>query len=579
MTRPGGGVTSLQIINFGVCVDNDDPLRAGRIRAVKDQNPQVSDPVKAVEKWDKDNPNKAWSKSDEYLIAPFLPIHLNLIPKKLEGIKIMYYDLENESHNKEYIGPMISQPNLLFLDGYESGRFHTTLGARQDPRTTVTSNADSRGVYPNPNDIAIQGRKNTDIILGTSENLPKDKKSNLTRAMNVGVEPIPYDNPQILIRAGKFKPVGEDNPGEQPLINKKMSFIQINTFPNSLSIEDKNKGKSITVDDDKINVIVEYDITNFVDPVDFNDVGVELEFVLNFSLVPNHKDSKITLTQEANLDTNYLYTDNVMTVKFTLTQDDAITEINKFLHAFDQHEYSDFLKPVSGSQPPNNPVYGFNPVTVDALERKISVSGLKGHPLYFRPAGHLLKFYQKTDFNSTLFSSYGSLTSGNFDSVRSSILSFIKKIELSGVKTKGYGLAFTENPSKRTVPTTETVITIKEPIPDYTQQHGVITVGTDKIYLLSHNSTELGEFKLNDNYGISQYEYVDIIEKKTEPLVRGHKLMDLMEMVVEFTISHTHSCSGDAPVPTSWGGTTVQEIENKLKKFRTEGLNNNIRIN
>lgn len=260
-------------------------------------------------------------------------------------------------------------------------------------------------------------------------------------------------------------------------------------------------------------------------------------------------------------------------------QDEAITEINKFLNSFDQHQYSDFLKPVLGAQPPNNPVYGFNPVTVDALERKISVSGLKGHPLYFRPTGHLLNFYQKTDFNSVEFSSYTNLTSGNFDSVRSSILSFIKKIELSGVQTKGYGMAFTKNPDKRKAPTNETTIKIKEPIPDYTKQQGVITLGTDKIYLLSHDSTELGEIKLNDNYGISQYDYVDIVEKNTEPLVRGEKLMTMLEMIVEFVSSHTHSCSGDAPVPTSWGGTTLKEIENKLKKFRTEGLNNNIRIN
>ena len=579
MPRPTGGLKSLKIINFGVCIDNNDPLRAGRIRAVQDQDPQIQDPIKHVENWDNNNKNKAWTKDDEYLHTPFLPLHLNVIPKKNEGIKIMYFDIENNTQNKEYIGPMVSQPNLLFLDGYESGRFHYTLGNRQIPRTEVTSNADSRGVYPHPDDISIQGRKNTDIVLGTSENLPKDKNSNITRAMNAGTEPMPSDNPQILIRAGKFKPVGADNPGQQPEQNKKMSFIQINTFPNSLTIENKEKGKSITVDDDKINIICEYDISNAVDPVDFNDTSIELEFVLNFSLVPNHKDSKITLTQDANLETKYNYTDNIMTVKFSLTQDNAITEINKFLNSFDQHQYSDFLKPVLGAQPPNNPVYGFNPVTVDALERKISVSGLKGHPLYFRPTGHLLNFYQKTDFNSIEFSSYGSLTSGNFDSVRSTILSFIEKIELSGVQTKGYGLAFTGQPDKRKAPTNETTIKIKEPIPDYTKQQGVITLGTDKIYLLSHDSTELGEVTLKDNYGISQYEYVDIVEKNTEPLVRGEKLMTMLEMIVEFVSSHTHSCSGDAPVPTSWGGTTVKEIENKLKKFRTEGLNNNIRIN
>ena len=90
MSRPSGGLKSLKIINFGVCVDNNDPLRAGRIRAVQDQDPQVVDPNKLVENWDKSNPNKAWSSEDDYLFTPFLPLHLNLIPKKDEGIKIMY---------------------------------------------------------------------------------------------------------------------------------------------------------------------------------------------------------------------------------------------------------------------------------------------------------------------------------------------------------------------------------------------------------------------------------------------------------------------------------------------------------
>ena len=43
-------------------------------------------------------------------------------------------------------------------------------------------------------------------------------------------------------------------------------------------------------------------------------------------------------------------------------------------------------------------------------------------------------------------------------------------------------------------------------------------------------------------------------------------------------MSHAHNpCEG--PIPTSWGGTTIKEIETKLKKFRQDGLNSNIRIN
>ena len=65
---------------------------------------------------------------------------------------------------------------------------------------------------------------------------------------------------------------------------------------------------------------------------------------------------------------------------------------------------------------------------------------------------------------------------------------------------------------------------------------------------------------------MSQTKYVDDIDKKQNSLVRGEKLLDLLEMLVEFTISHTHSFPGLAPVPTSHGGTTTQEILNKLFK-------------
>ena len=106
-----------------------------------------------------------------------------------------------------------------------------------------------------------------------------------------------------------------------------------------------------------------------------------------------------------------------------------------------------------------------------------------------------------------------------------------------------------------------------------------MSIGSENIYLLSHNSTELGMIELENNYGMSQSKYVGDIDKKTNSLVRGEKLLDLLSLIVDFTVSHTHAFPGLAPVPTSHGGTTTQEILNKLLKAYDEVLNKNIRIN
>jgi hypothetical protein len=190
-----------------------------------------------------------------------------------------------------------------------------------------------------------------------------------------------------------------------------------------------------------------------------------------------------------------------------------------------------------------------------------------------------VEFLIKNDPNDPVFSTYSFFgNSAVFNVVRDSIKQFTETIFLEGVKTKGYGVAFSSKPDKREIPK-EVKKTTKK-IFNFTQgQQGYVTIGSENVYILSHKSTELGTIELKNNYGISQTQYIDDIDKKTNSLVRGEKLLELLEMLVEFTISHTHSFPGLAPVPTSHGGTTSQEILNKLLKAHDEVLNKNIRIN
>ena len=540
----------------------------------------------------------AWSSEPETqdpdIHVPLLPLNLTTIPKPGESIKIMYYNGSNQGQNKLYIGPDHSYPHLMGDESAATSRYHTSQSKGwENPPVDVMSNTDSAGTFPNPRDIAIQGRNNTDIILGMEERLPKRKEdyknsSPISLYSPEGIENPPEidDHPQILIRSGKFIKNHTAKLESTPSWNKKMTFIQANTFPQTMTVSEEPAGESKELKDEKIQVIFEYDISVGVDPIEFtNTISPlpEIDFTMGISILPNMNkqgETQSYMASEVDLDTNFLFSDAIILSNFTLNKDDAITQINHYLTSFDQHNLVEICKAPSGTTGTNNPHYGFSPVNKTTLLKKLNTSGLKGHPLYFRPGPNLVNFINKNDVNWFLANTpYLTLNSGNFNSVRDSIVKFCNKIFLEGVEPKqGYGVAFTSKPDKRDIPTVSKELT-KRVISFENTQEGVISVGSEKIYLLSHNSTELGTIKLKNNYGISQLQYVDEIDKYTNSLVRGEKLLELLGLIVDFTVSHTHAFPGLAPVPTSHGGSTTQEILNKLLKAHEEVLNKNIRIN
>ena len=589
-----------------VCVDSNDPLRAGRIIAMDDiafsaQGDAGTD-VKTKKKMRKEQIERRefvpWSSEPETqdpdVHLPLLPLNLTTIPKPGESIKILYYNVSNKGQNKLYIGPDHSYPHLMDNEGTATARYHTTqMKGWDNAPVGVMTGKDSAGVFPNPKDIAIQGRNNTDIILGMEERLPQRKEdykdsSPISIYINEGIEnPPEIDNhPQILIRSGKFIKSNDPDLESIPKWNDKMTFVQINTFPQTMIVKEEPAGESKKLKDEKVEVIFEYDITAGVDPIDFTTTISplpDIDFTMGLSILPNlnrQGETQSYMASQVDLETNFLFSDAIMLSKFTLNKDDAIDQINRYLTSFDQHNLVEICKTPSGTTGTNNPHYGFSPVNKTSLIKKLTTSAIDGHPLYFRPGPNLVNFIMKNDVDWFLANTpYMTLNSGNFTTVRDAIIKFCEEIFLEGVEPKqGFGLAFTKSPDNRKVKTQTTEMTTKE-VSFENKQEGVISVGSEKIYLLSHNSTELGTIKLKNNYGISQLQYVDEIEKQTNSLVRGEKLLGLLELIVDFTVSHTHAFPGLAPVPTSHGGSTTQEILNKLLKAHDEVLNKNIRIN
>ena len=116
LTR-GTDITYSKIISFDVCVDNNDPQRAGRIRVISVKGegltqPKINDPTEAIKKLDKEalknKTYKPWGRgiagsysSDPHIVNPFLPLHLNVIPRVGEAVKVITYDTIKDSQNSQ----------------------------------------------------------------------------------------------------------------------------------------------------------------------------------------------------------------------------------------------------------------------------------------------------------------------------------------------------------------------------------------------------------------------------------------------------------------------------------------------
>lgn len=163
---------------FGVCLDSNDPARAGRIRAVLDedrgnesQQPRDYDELMLKDLLTQEKYSMyatveqlKWSKDDPHLYIPFLPYFINVVPKETEDVTLMFFDASNNTQNKVYMGPRISSPEKLPYEKYNSGRKGTSKGTTVKPTLNITDSDISQNVFAEPTKISIDGRSNADIV-------------------------------------------------------------------------------------------------------------------------------------------------------------------------------------------------------------------------------------------------------------------------------------------------------------------------------------------------------------------------------------------------------------------------------
>lgn len=212
-----------QFIKPAVVIDVNDPQNLGRIKV------KIPGPTSV-------GGDSELDVKDIPYAFPIIPRYLLTVPKVGEMVFVML--LDNRSSDRLYIGPVISNFADLFDNNINTSLTSFTF-LQSPPRPNYNYLPQTKGIFPNEDDVAIQGRYNTDIILRKNE---------------------------ILIRAGKFQ-ITEANQNNDyygfKFNTETQGFIQIR---NDIPLERKpaaggfvNKGSITNIIGSKINLLTHRD--------------------------------------------------------------------------------------------------------------------------------------------------------------------------------------------------------------------------------------------------------------------------------------------------------------------------------
>jgi hypothetical protein len=515
-----------QIIYKGQCIDSNDPMRLGRIRAIlRTENTQ--DRELANENSGKQT-YVEWGEKDPFVFKPLLPFFINTPPKENEYVHLFYNNITRKGDkDKFYIGGVYSSPTTSKFEKYDSAVTNFDEGSRNKPFEDILDESRekyrysySEGVYSEPEDVALYGRGSCDIVI-------KDNT--------------------VLLRAGKNKNFER---GQIPRKNDERAFIQLSKFDYRTLYGSPSKKFIFSFKHEILKKLVEYTLIN---PENNSNLFMGEIYIYNLA----RQDGLSISTADINI--NKVIPESSKSLQ---------TKIN-----FEQKKMSEVIKLINDVL--EGVVKGSIQNVVDEDTVGISING----PQKF-DKGNTFPFYFRPQLN--LYNKLGGITPSSNMQENYNISSL-----LAGVKIKttdlspGYSLVYDDKKTD-TVPFKPVS---QELIPKKTERYNksVGVMGSDEIYLLSHTSKNPPNKERidlsNTLYGINENMVADIIEPNTSSLVRGEELLELLNLIVRFLVSHVHPWHGTTPVPTSFDGTKVDDILKELLNAQDKILNKKIRIN
>ena len=377
----------------------------------------------------------------------------------------------------------------------------------------------------------------------------KKKDGNWDDPTEAGIYPEPLDNAllgrgsadvivkknELILRAGKFSEPPQSN--TVAVSNPNRAFLQLSNFDRTKSGEETQKIISTTPITLLVNYLIEWVINNPENNANRFNGSVYL-----YSLKPSVKynTDNFTVTTEVSVADKFL----IDTENFTqLSMIDTIRFINSYIATCNQSNVSR-----TGAQ--------------------LFSESTNKFPIFFRPTVEMYNIINPSSGISNI----------NVNSKRN------LKIVYNGTKLNtadpgGYGLIW----KKDTVglPSKVQIQEVKTSNFKY-QPNTLAALGGQKIYLLSQDSDIEGKQKINfanSVYGIAESAFTETIQANTSSMVRGEELLELINLIYNFLVSHTHAYPGLAPVSKTQSGIQVEDLDRMMQSARRKILNSNIRLN
>jgi hypothetical protein len=512
------------ILFNAVIIDNEDPLMLGRVRA-RFLNPpsdmgSYEDIIRSINNpiWNEEKDK--WTPRDPFVFLPLIPYFLYQVPKVDEYVQLIYLNKDFKFQNQYYIQSNFSTPTATKFEYFQGGNKFTGIGTQ----------------FAAPKPLKNQDGTYTDS------------------AIHKGVFPEPGDNAllgrgssdvivkenEVLVRAGKFKGPSLE-PNVIPAANSRRGFLQLSRF--NLS-KVKRPDKTITEINEQIvpvNYLIEWVITN---PENTQDkfTGAVYLYQLKKDISTNSKN----LTIGSNINENLKSL--VAVESFSLiSKSETIAFINKFIQTC-------------------------NSANRTKTGKILFTDTNNKFPIFYRP--------NNLTYNNLKLSLPKSGTTAQTSSAFKNVTDIYNQIKLlPALKQGGYGLIYAQGKVGAPISFKSTNVPQSSYLSDATT-YGALA--SDYLFLLSHNSKIPGKGNINFDdtlYGISLDQFVDEILPKTSSLVRGEELLELLNLIVRFLVTHTHAYPGLAPVQVTQDGSNVQDILTELQNAATKILNNNIRLN
>ena len=500
-------------------LDNEDPLMLGRVRGrllAPPNNASYESVLASITSPPWNEEKDKWTTRDPFIFTPLLPYFVYQVPKVEELIQIIFVNNDYPYQNQYYVQSNFYSPT--------SSNFQFSQGANAGTGTGMQ--------IKNPKPLKNQDGTYTD------------------KEIHKGVFPQPGDNAilgrgsadlivkenEVLLRAGKFKSQTLE-PNVVPAGNPQRGFLQLSRFQ-SVKIPQPTKTRA-----------------------QINDLVVSVKYLIEW-VITNPEN-----TQDKFAGNVYLYQlkPDLSTNSENITVDSVINENLKKLVA---SESFTLLSKSESILFINNFIKTCNTKTTTTSGIQLFSDNNNKFPIFYRPNNLTYSYINPSSSNTS-----SSEATNNVTEVFSSIKLF------PALNQGGFGLIY----QKDKVGKPTEIKKIKVPQSKYVNSPTVYgALGADKLFLLSHFSSIPGKGKINFNdtlYGISNEKFSDEIIPKTSSMVRGEELLELINLIVRFLITHTHAYPGLPPVPITQDGTTTSQILTELQNAVNKILNANIRIN